>query len=88
MKKRGRQSKASTAAVPTPKKPRASRSSQAAMRQDSPPESEDDAAIEYEQTYTDGIGRYDDVKDWEKVVESIDTVERNSENSLIVYLTM
>lgn len=58
------------------------------MRADSPAESEDEPAIEYEQTYTDGIGRYDDVKDWEKVVESIDTVERNSENSLIVYVTM
>ncbi|EKD02210.1 hypothetical protein A1Q2_03572 [Trichosporon asahii var. asahii CBS 8904] len=88
VKKRGRPSKASSAAAPTPKKPRASRASQAAVRQDSPPESEDETNIEYEQTYTDGIGRYDDVKDWEKVVESIDTVERNSENSLIVYLTM
>lgn len=88
VKKRGRPSKASTAAAPTPKKPRASCASQAAVRQDSPPESEDEANIEYEQTYTDGIGRYDDVKDWEKVVERIDTVERNSENSLIVYLTM
>lgn len=88
MKKRGRPSKASQAAAPTPKKPRASRASQVVERQDSPPESEEEPIIEYETTYTDGIGRYDDVKNWEKVVESIDTVERTSDNSLIVYLTM
>lgn len=88
VRKRGRPAKSSSAA-PTPKKPRASRSSQAAAPQDSPPESEgEDGDIEYEQTYTDLLGRYHDIKDWEKYVENIDTVERNSENALIVYLTM
>lgn len=43
---------------------------------------------DFVKTHIDNIDKYADVKDWEKVVAEIDTIERGSDNKLLVYMTM
>lgn len=51
-------------------------------------EEEEDDTLEFSTTHVDSIEKYQDVKDWEDLVKQVDTVERSSDNKLIVYVTM
>lgn len=75
----------SKAATPdsTQRKTKRARTS-AAARAATPPEDD----LQYADTHTDPIGKYEKVRDWEPLVKSIDTVERTSDNKLLVYMTM
>lgn len=75
-----RQRKASP--PPQPKKRGRGRPSAAAQRESS------EDIIYYSETHRDEMGKYHDVQNWEDLVASIDTVERTSEDGLVVYLTM
>ena len=41
-----------------------------------------------ELSHPDDLDKYMDIADWEDLVASIDTVERGSDDTLIVYVTM
>jgi hypothetical protein len=45
-------------------------------------------APRYADTHVDSSERYDDVENWEKLVEQIDTIERADSGDLCVYMTM
>lgn len=42
----------------------------------------------YSQTHVDGISKYEDIMDWEPLVETVDTIVNNARGQLLVYLTM
>jgi hypothetical protein len=42
----------------------------------------------YSQTHVDDINKYEDIDDWEPLVESVDTIVNNEQGHLLVYLTM
>ncbi|CAK9781733.1 unnamed protein product [Cutaneotrichosporon oleaginosum] len=77
--KRGRPSSA------TPSKPakrgRPARSSQAAKALE-------DDEIGFQETHRDSAEKFKDVADWEPLVKQVDSIERGSDNTLVVYLTM
>ena len=95
--KRSRPSSSSvTAATPTPtsqRKPKASRVSNVNGSSKGNPvkvdheEEEEDESL-YVQTHVDAMDKYEDVKSWEDLVESVDTIERGNDGELKVYLTM
>jgi hypothetical protein len=43
---------------------------------------------DFVKTHVDSIDKYADVKNWEKLVAEIDTIERGSDHKLLVYMTM
>ena len=49
---------------------------------------EDDIAEDYEETHVDSMDKYEDVRDWEDLVASVDTIERGKEDQLMVFMTM
>jgi hypothetical protein len=51
-------------------------------------EEEEDMGDDFVRTHVDSIDKYEDVKDWEKLVAEINTIERGSDNKLLVYMTM
>ncbi|ORX38262.1 hypothetical protein BD324DRAFT_345905 [Kockovaella imperatae] len=51
-------------------------------------EEEEDFAEDYEETHVDSMNKYEDVRDWEDLVASVDTIERGREDVLMIYLTM
>lgn len=60
-------------------------------KQPAEPEDEvddDGMGADFVKTHVDSIDKYADVKDWEKVVAEIDTIERGSDNKLLVFMTM
>jgi len=95
VKKRGRQSTSSQPAARAAKAPRQSAtSSSAAVRsgkKTAPPdeeEEEEDAGDDFVKTHVDSIDKYANIKDWEKCVAEIDTIERGPDNKLLVFMTM
>lgn len=48
----------------------------------------EDEEPRYSQTHVDDINKYEDVDDWEPLVESVDTIVNNERGNLLVYLTM
>lgn len=44
--------------------------------------------VGFEQSHVDMMDRYEGFRDWEDLVESVDTIERASDGTLKVYLTM
>lgn len=42
----------------------------------------------FDDSHVDSIEKYEDVQDWESLVEGIDTIERSHEGTLQVYMTM
>lgn len=93
VKKRGR---ASTSAKPEPeprpaKTPRVftTRNGSAANPTKARQESvEDLPGPDWQSTHVDSFDKYEDVADWEDLVASVDTIEKGSNNELLVYLTM
>lgn len=96
VKKRGRHS---TSAQPAPRAAKAPRQSAAAAtsrasvrngKQPATPddESEDDLGPDFVKTHVDSVDKYAEIKDWEKLVMEVDTIERGSDNQLLVYMTM
>ncbi|WRT68660.1 uncharacterized protein IL334_005639 [Kwoniella shivajii] len=52
-------------------------------------EEEDEEEVwEFETTHIDSAAKYEDIPDWENTVQSVDTIDRSSENELVIYLTM
>ena len=49
---------------------------------------EEDDVPDLEMTHADSIEKYEDVRDWEELVVSVETIERGKGNELLVYLTM
>jgi hypothetical protein len=97
VKKRGRQSTSAQPAARAAKAPRKAdpTSTKAAVgngMQRAPTEnleeSEDDLGPDFVRTHVDSIDKYLDVKDWEKIVDEIDTIERGPDNQLLVFMTM
>lgn len=81
--KRGRP----TYSAPTSqKKPRTSCTNGANKR--SAPADDDEDEQELEVTHVDSMEKYEGVRDWEELVESIDTIERGQGGILLVYMTM
>ena len=96
VKKRGRHS---TSAQPAPRAAKAPRqsapaaTSRASVRNGKQPatpddESEDDLGPDFVTTHVDSVDKYAEIKDWEKLVMEVDTIERGSDNQLLVYMTM
>lgn len=48
----------------------------------------DDSTVNFEDTHKDSSDKFMDVADWEPLVKSVDTVERGSNDELLIYLTM
>lgn len=44
--------------------------------------------IPFESSHPDSLDKYMDVQDWEELVESVDTVERNEKGDLTAFVTM
>lgn len=95
VKKRGRPSTSSQSAARAAKAPRQSTTSTTGAarneKQSAEPEDEDEddgMGADFVKTHVDSIDKYADVKDWEKVVKEIDTIERGSDNKLLVFMTM
>jgi chromobox protein 1 len=97
VKKRGRESTSSQQPAPrAAKAPRqsasatTSRSSGMNGKQSGQPddESEEDVGDDFVKTHVDSVDKYADVKDWENLIMEVDTIERGSENQLLVYMTM
>lgn len=42
----------------------------------------------YEDSHQDDLSKYLDVEDWEELVQSVDTIERGEDDTLLVYMTM
>lgn len=42
----------------------------------------------FERSHVDSSDKYQDVKEWEEIVQSVDTIEKGSDGRLMVYLTM
>ena len=49
---------------------------------------EEEEEIGFDETHIDSMDKYKDVSNWEKLIESVDTIERGSDGVLKVYLTM
>ena len=49
---------------------------------------EDDGVPDFNKSHVGSSDKYQDVKDWEEIVQSIDTIEKGSDSKLMVYLTM
>jgi hypothetical protein len=96
VKKRGRQSTSSQPAARASKNPRNSTTtairgtSSRNGKQSAEPEDDEDEDLgpDFVKTHVDSIEKYADVKDWEKLVKEIDTIERGSDNKLLVFMTM
>lgn len=88
VKKRGRAS----AAVP-PAQPKKSiktdrRASANGRKAIAEAEEEEEPFTAFADSHVDPMTKYEDVGDWEDLVASVDSVERGSDNELVVYLTM
>lgn len=88
--KRSRPSGASATGSPSAQpKSKATRTNGSSKRK--PIKVEDDEQEEeigFDKTHIDSMDKYEDVSDWETLVESVDTIERGSDGLLKVYLTM
>lgn len=49
---------------------------------------DDDQGPDWQQSHVDSTDKYQDIKDWEDLVQSIDTIEKGSDSKLLVYMTM
>ncbi|ORY29693.1 hypothetical protein BCR39DRAFT_168420 [Naematelia encephala] len=47
----------------------------------------DDDVPEFEATHVDSMDNYEDVRDWEELVKTVDTIEKTSDG-LVVYMTI
>ena len=72
----------------TTKNTRTSQAAAGASKRKTIPIDDEDDAPEYEETYVDSMDKYQDVRDWEELVQSVDTIERGADNMLKVYMTM
>ena len=96
VKKRGRASNSSQPAARAAKAPRQSTNgTRGSARKETRPteaadeEEEDDGmGADFVKTHVDSIDKYADIKDWEKLIAEVDTIERGSDNKLLVYMTM
>ncbi|KAK8854566.1 hypothetical protein IAR55_003305 [Kwoniella newhampshirensis] len=87
--KKRAQPSASGSAPPSQRAAKASRTSVAnGKRKTIPVEDSEEEAPEYEDTHVDSTEKYKEIIDWEEVVAGIDTIERNSKDELMIYVTM
>ncbi|WWD19298.1 hypothetical protein CI109_103756 [Kwoniella shandongensis] len=87
-KKRGRPS-ASGSVPPSQRAAKAPRTSVTnGKKKPIPVEDSEDEAPEYEDTHVDSTEKYKDIVNWEDCVQGIDTIERNSKDELMIYVTM
>lgn len=47
-----------------------------------------DDEIGFPDTHTDSADKFKDVADWDALVKEVDSIERGSDNELVVYATM
>ncbi|EIW68418.1 hypothetical protein TREMEDRAFT_69362 [Tremella mesenterica DSM 1558] len=85
VKKRSRQS---STPVKMDKKPRTSKSANGSSRRKPISVDEDDVGPDWEETHVDAVDKYEDVRDWEELVSTVDTIERGEGGTLLVYMTM
>ncbi|RXK42269.1 hypothetical protein M231_00259 [Tremella mesenterica] len=85
VKKRSRQS---STPVKMEKKPRTSKSANGSSRRKPISVDEDDVGPDWEETHVDAVDKYEDVRDWEELVSTVDTIERGEGGTLLVYMTM
>jgi hypothetical protein len=48
----------------------------------------DDEGPDFATTHVDSMDKYMNVRDWEALVESVDTIERSADGELAVFMTM